>query len=147
MASLTCSTSKIHGVQNVQHSLPRGGISALRVRKQTPRSVKRFAAGNIQMVAAPIRPETTQFDSPPSDESFDYSAPPPFTLADIKNAIPKHCWEKDAWKSMGYLVLDLAIVAGLAIAANAINSWFVWPIYWLAQGTMFWALFVIGHDW
>lgn len=24
---------------------------------------------------------------------------------------------------------------------------FVWPLYWLAQGTMFWALFVVGHDW
>jgi fatty acid desaturase len=23
---------------------------------------------------------------------------------------------------------------------------FVWPLYWFAQGTMFWALFVIGHD-
>jgi hypothetical protein len=23
----------------------------------------------------------------------------------------------------------------------------VWPLYWLAQGTMFWALFVLGHDW
>jgi hypothetical protein len=22
----------------------------------------------------------------------------------------------------------------------------VWPAYWLAQGTMFWALFVVGHD-
>ena len=23
----------------------------------------------------------------------------------------------------------------------------VWPLYWAAQGTMFWALFVVGHDW
>jgi omega-3 fatty acid desaturase (delta-15 desaturase) len=23
----------------------------------------------------------------------------------------------------------------------------VWPLYALAQGTMFWALFVVGHDW
>jgi omega-3 fatty acid desaturase (delta-15 desaturase) len=22
----------------------------------------------------------------------------------------------------------------------------VWPLYWIAQGTMFWALFVVGHD-
>ncbi len=22
-----------------------------------------------------------------------------------------------------------------------------WPLYWAAQGTMFWALFVVGHDW
>ena len=23
----------------------------------------------------------------------------------------------------------------------------IWPLYALAQGTMFWALFVVGHDW
>lgn len=22
----------------------------------------------------------------------------------------------------------------------------LWPLYWFAQGTMFWALFVVGHD-
>jgi fatty acid desaturase len=22
-----------------------------------------------------------------------------------------------------------------------------WPLYWFMQGTMFWALFVVGHDW
>lgn len=22
----------------------------------------------------------------------------------------------------------------------------LWPLYWVAQGTMFWALFVLGHD-
>ncbi len=25
------------------------------------------------------------------------------------------------------------------------NRW-AWPLYWFAQGTMFWALFVVGHD-
>jgi len=23
----------------------------------------------------------------------------------------------------------------------------VWPLYWAVQGTMFWAFFVLGHDW
>lgn len=26
-------------------------------------------------------------------------------------------------------------------------SRWAWPMYWMAQGTMFWALFVVGHDW
>jgi hypothetical protein len=34
---------------------------------------------------------------------------------------------------------DLDFLAGVA-------AW-LWPLYWLAQGTMFWALFVVGHDW
>lgn len=77
---------------------------------------------------------------------FDPGAPPPFKLADIKAAIPKHCWVKDPWRSMSYVVRDVLVVFGLAAAAVYINKWFVWPLYWAAQGTMFWALFVLGHD-
>ncbi|MGJ2479308.1 fatty acid desaturase, partial [Salmonella enterica subsp. enterica serovar Paratyphi A] len=47
---------------------------------------------------------------------------------------------------MGYVVRDVVVVFGLAAAAAALNSWVVWPLYWAAQGTMFWALFVLGHD-
>lgn len=78
---------------------------------------------------------------------FDPGAPPPFKLADIRAAIPKHCWVKDPWRSMSYVVRDVAVVFGLAAAAAHLNNWVVWPLYWAAQGTMFWALFVLGHDW
>lgn len=47
---------------------------------------------------------------------------------------------------MSYLARDLALVFGLAAGAAAVDSWAVWPLYWFAQGTMFWALFVLGHD-
>ncbi|CAI9761872.1 unnamed protein product [Fraxinus pennsylvanica] len=77
---------------------------------------------------------------------FDYGAPPPFKLADIRAAIPKHCWVKDPWRSMSYVVRDVAIVLGLAAGAAYLNNWFIWPLYWAAQGTMFWAFFVLGHD-
>lgn len=78
---------------------------------------------------------------------FDPSSLPPFKLADIRAAIPKHCWVKDPWRSMSYVVRDVAVVFGLAAAAAYLNNWIVWPLYWAAQGTMFWALFVLGHDW
>ncbi|XP_030540372.1 omega-3 fatty acid desaturase, chloroplastic-like [Rhodamnia argentea] len=77
---------------------------------------------------------------------FDPSAPPPFKLADIRAAIPKHCWVKDPWRSMSYVVRDVAVVLGLAAVAAYFNNWVVWPLYWFAQGTMFWGLFVLGHD-
>nr|AGF90969.1 omega-3 fatty acid desaturase [Chlamydomonas sp. ICE-L] len=80
------------------------------------------------------------------DGTYDLSAPPPFSLADIRNAIPANCWQKDTLRSVGHLIKDVAIVAGLAVAAFTINAWWAWPIYWMAQGTMFWALFVVGHD-
>ncbi|XP_072075967.1 omega-3 fatty acid desaturase, chloroplastic isoform X2 [Arachis hypogaea] len=77
---------------------------------------------------------------------FDPGAPPPFKLSDIRAAIPKHCWVKDPWRSMSYVVRDVVVVLGLAAAAAHLNNWIVWPLYWAAQGTMFWALFVLGHD-
>lgn len=98
-------------------------------------------------VATPL----TTLETPPEEEEdarrFDPGAPPPFNLADIRAAIPKHCWVKNPWKSMGYVFRDVAIVFGLAAVAAYFNSWLLWPLYWFAQGTMFWALFVLGHDW
>ncbi|KAL0359168.1 UNVERIFIED_CONTAM: Omega-3 fatty acid desaturase, chloroplastic [Sesamum angustifolium] len=79
-------------------------------------------------------------------EEFDPGAPPPFKLSDIREAIPKHCWVKDPWRSMGYVARDVAVVFGLAAVAAYFNNWVVWPLYWFAQSTMFWALFVLGHD-
>lgn len=78
---------------------------------------------------------------------FDFSAPPPFRIADIRAAIPQHCWVKSVWRSLSYVLRDLIVVFALAGAALYINNWVFWPIYWAAQGTMFWALFVLGHDW
>nr|QBQ82061.1 omega-3 fatty acid desaturase [Paeonia ludlowii] len=77
---------------------------------------------------------------------FDPSAPPPFRIADVRAAIPKHCWVKDPWRSLSYVLRDVIVVFGLAAIAIYFNSWLVWPFYWAAQGTMFWALFVLGHD-
>ncbi|CAM6026556.1 unnamed protein product [Sphagnum balticum] len=113
--------------------------------------------GVVAMVAVPFRPLTLPTEEPEAAEDdndddddekreFDPSAIPPFTLADIRAAIPKHCWEKNVWKSMSFVARDVAIVFGLAAGAAYLNTWFVWPLYWLAQGTMFWALFVLGHD-
>ncbi|KAI0526905.1 hypothetical protein KFK09_002498 [Dendrobium nobile] len=79
-------------------------------------------------------------------KEFDPGMPPPFKLAEIRAAIPKHCWVKNPWRSMSYVGRDVAIVFGLVAAAAYVNCWIVWPLYWAAQGTMFWALFVLGHD-
>lgn len=36
---------------------------------------------------------------------------------------------------------------GVRVLACLGNRRWAWPLYWVAQGTMFWALFVVGHDW
>ncbi|PWA82591.1 omega-3 fatty acid desaturase [Artemisia annua] len=82
-----------------------------------------------------------------SHEPFDPSAPPPFKVADIRAAIPSHCWVKNPWRSLSYVLRDILAVSLLVfIAVYFQTSSWVWPIYWAAQGTMFWAIFVLGHD-
>lgn len=44
-------------------------------------------------------------------------------MADMRNAIPEKCWEKNTWKSFGYLARDVAVVFGLAAGAMALDSW------------------------
>uniref|UniRef100_F6GUQ7 Omega-3 fatty acid desaturase, chloroplastic n=2 Tax=Vitis vinifera TaxID=29760 RepID=F6GUQ7_VITVI len=92
------------------------------------------------------RGEGKAIDGVDEDDEFDPSAPPPFRLAEVRAVIPKHCWVKDPWKSMSYVFRDFIVIFGLAIAAIYLDRWVVWPLYWAAQGTMFWALFVLGHD-
>lgn len=70
----------------------------------------------------------------------------PFTLADLKAAIPAECFQPSVAKSLYYFFRDVAIIAGLYAVANYLDSWYFWPIFWVMQGTMFWALFVVGHD-
>lgn len=81
------------------------------------------------------------------EEGFDPSAQPPFKIGDIRAAIPKHCWVKSPLRSMSYVVRDICAVVALAVAAVYLDSWIFWPLYWAAQGTLFWAIFVLGHDW
>ncbi len=70
----------------------------------------------------------------------------PFTLKDIRSAIPSYCFEPSLGRSLAYFFLDIGIITGLFVTATTIQAWWLWPIYWFAQGTLFWALFVVGHD-
>ncbi|KAJ8511520.1 hypothetical protein OPV22_001954 [Ensete ventricosum] len=63
------------------------------------------------------------------EEAFDPGTPPPpFGLAEIWAAIPKHCWVKGPRQSMSYVV----VIFGLAVAAAYLNNWIMLPFYWMA---------------
>ncbi len=70
----------------------------------------------------------------------------PFTLQDVREAIPAHCFESSAIRSLAYFFWDIFVIGVLYAVASYLDSWFFWPIFWVMQGTMFWALFVVGHD-
>ena len=53
--------------------------------------------------------------------NFDPSAPPPFKIADIRAAIPKHCWEKNTLRSLSYVLRDVLIVVLIQLLKNGIG--------------------------
>ncbi|MDX1957095.1 MAG: fatty acid desaturase [Leptospiraceae bacterium] len=68
------------------------------------------------------------------------------SLNELKNTIPSNLFKPSDGKSIYYFIKDIIIILSLLALAYFINSWYFYPIYWLVQGTYFWALFVIGHD-
>jgi len=79
---------------------------------------------------------------------------PNFTIGDIKNAIPKHCFERSLITSFGHLIHDLVLISLLVYAATyighpALPSWtkyILWPAYWYMQGCIFTGIWIIAHE-
>jgi len=71
------------------------------------------------------------------------------TLEEIRNAIPPHCFEKNALISIYFLIQDYVIIAGLYYILPTVEHYggwvglFVW--YWF-MGIFLSSLFIIGHD-
>lgn len=84
----------------------------------------------------------SQFNSEPSSEVTKL----PFSLGDVKAAIPAECFEPNLGKSFFFFFRDVIVITALYALAYKLDSWLFFPIFWVMQGTMFWALFVVGHD-
>ena len=79
--------------------------------------------------------------------------PPPFTLKDLRAAIPAHCFERSAVKSLLYLGRDLLLVAAFGYAASFIDTllpeaarYIAWPVYWYMQGLVLTGVWVLAHE-
>lgn len=79
-------------------------------------------------------------------ERWQAAEEPPFTLRDIRNAIPDDCFERDGRVSSMFLLADFAVIGGLGACAKWIDHPAAWAAYAFLQGTAFWSLFVVGHD-
>ncbi|XP_042481415.1 delta(12)-fatty-acid desaturase FAD2-like [Macadamia integrifolia] len=78
---------------------------------------------------------------------------PPFTLGEIKRAIPPHCFRRSVLRSFSYVVYDLTIVSILYYIATTFFhrlpthlSLVAWPIYWAIQGCVLTGIWVIAHE-
>ncbi|KAK9265551.1 hypothetical protein L1049_021614 [Liquidambar formosana] len=78
---------------------------------------------------------------------------PPFTLSQLKKAIPPHCFQRSILRSFSYVVYDLAIASFLYyVATSYINllphplSYLAWALYGIIQGCVLTGVWVIAHE-
>lgn len=79
---------------------------------------------------------------------------PPFTLKDLKAAIPPHCFERSTLKSYAYVVWDLTMAWLLYLSTGYFNhpylppwaSYILWPLYWICQGCVCTGIWVLAHE-
>ncbi|KAI9320848.1 delta-12 fatty acid desaturase [Dichotomocladium elegans] len=78
---------------------------------------------------------------------------PDFTIKEIRDAIPQHCFRRDTFRSFTYVLHDAAIIALLAYLAsyidtipNAAARASLWIVYWICQGVVGTGVWVIGHE-
>eukprot|EP00808_Paulinella_micropora_P013245 g50276.t1 len=70
------------------------------------------------------------------------------TLKEIRDAMPEHVWHPSIPVALWYVAMDLLYVAVAIAVASVLCPRYpvLWLVYWLVQGTTFWAIFVLGHD-
>lgn len=92
--------------------------------------------------------------SPKIDEAIERNWElPTFTIKEIRDAIPSHCFRRDTQRSFSYLFHDLALIGLLGVLASYIcilPSVYVrslaWVIYWIAQSNVAFGAWVLGHE-
>jgi len=74
----------------------------------------------------------------------------PPSLRQLKQAIPKKCFEKNTLRSISFLVRDFVLCIGLWLLYPLFESMLPWYtgvfLYWQLGGLFMWCLFVVGHD-
>lgn len=79
---------------------------------------------------------------------------PPFTLKELKAAIPAHCFERSTLKSFSYVALDLSVAWFLFFCTGYFShpylpsfaGYILWPIYWICQGCVCTGIWVLAHE-
>lgn len=79
---------------------------------------------------------------------------PPFTLSQIKKAIPPHCFNRSLLRSFSYLLYDLALsflfyhiaTSYFHLLPLPLLSYISWPLYWILQGCTLTGVWVIAHE-
>jgi omega-6 fatty acid desaturase (delta-12 desaturase) len=81
---------------------------------------------------------------------------PDYTIKDIRDAIPKHCFERDGLRSMSYVVRDVACLAiTFTLYYNFVTPEYIpstpiravlWTFYTIIQGLFGTGIWVLAHE-
>ncbi|XP_022882917.1 delta(12)-fatty-acid desaturase FAD2-like [Olea europaea var. sylvestris] len=78
---------------------------------------------------------------------------PPFTLGELKKAIPPRCFQRSIPRSFSYVLYDLTIAfLFFYVATNYFQNlpqllfYLAWPVYWMCQGCVLTGVWVIAHE-
>ena len=104
--------------------------------------------------AAPGRVCHVTPDPEPLWRSFAPQARPPFTLAELRAAVPPHCFRRSLLRSSAYLAADCCAAAALYVGVRAADAQLaslaarvlLWAAYTLAQGAVCTGIWVIAHE-
>ncbi|KAK4279503.1 hypothetical protein QN277_011277 [Acacia crassicarpa] len=77
---------------------------------------------------------------------------PPFTVGEVKRAIPPHCFQRSLFSSFSYVAHDLFLAFIFYNATTYFHllphpiPYLLWPIYWALQGCILTGVWVIAHE-
>ncbi|KAJ3238614.1 hypothetical protein HDU81_007534 [Chytriomyces hyalinus] len=85
---------------------------------------------------------------------------PPFTLKELRDAVPAECFKHNTLISLGYVAWDLALAGslfylatgidngwgGLVDTSNPVVNFLFWCAYWVGQGVVCTGIWVIAHE-
>ncbi|KAK1349800.1 Oleate desaturase [Heracleum sosnowskyi] len=84
------------------------------------------------------------------------SSKPPFTLGDLKKAIPPHCFKRSALRSFSYVLIDVTLFFSLyyifttiithSVVSSRLYFYVTWFVYSIIQGCVFFRFWIIGHE-
>lgn len=104
------------------------------------------AGGKMQALRNKFEEQKTPLQRAPAST-------PPFTLGQIKKAIPPHCFRRSLLGSFSCVFHDLFFASIFYyIASTYIHllpqplPYFAWPIYWILQGCVLTGVWVIAHE-
>lgn len=78
---------------------------------------------------------------------------PEFTIKEIRDSIPAHCFERSGLRGLCHVAIDLFYMSLLFLAATQIDKignplirYIAWPVYWVLQGVVGTGVWVLAHE-